>query len=119
MSDTPTTRATSDASAVSRDGAARSEAKAAAEPVTFREKLEAGRFVVSVEVDPPHGLGARKAIQGTQLLKDAGVDVINVGDTVAGDAGPGSYFSIHAVWGDQFNSVSAKLAIQFVGVIGT
>jgi len=30
----------------------------------------------------------------------------------------GRIFSIHAVWGDQFNSVSAKLAIQFVGVIG-
>jgi hypothetical protein len=30
----------------------------------------------------------------------------------------GRICSIHAVWGDQFNSVSAKLAIQFVGVIG-
>jgi len=30
----------------------------------------------------------------------------------------GRIFSIHAVRGDQFNSVSAKLAIQFVGVIG-
>jgi homocysteine S-methyltransferase len=55
--------------------------RAAPEPLTFREKVEAGRFVVSVEVDPPHGLSARKAIQGTQLLKDAGVDAINVGDS--------------------------------------
>jgi hypothetical protein len=30
----------------------------------------------------------------------------------------GRIFSIHAVLGDQFNSLSAKLAIQFVGVIG-
>jgi len=29
----------------------------------------------------------------------------------------GRIFSIHAVWGDQSNSVSAKLAIQVVGVI--
>ena len=33
------------------------------------------------EVDPPHGLGARKAIEGTKLLKESGVDVINVGDS--------------------------------------
>src|SRR3989304_2062627 len=83
MSDTPTTRATSNPSAASPDGVAPAaeEAKSAVGSLTFREKLEAGRFVVSVEVDPPHGLGARKAIEGTRLLKDAGVDVINVGDS--------------------------------------
>jgi len=64
--------------AASSDGAA---LKRASEPLTFREKVEAERFVVSVEVDPPHGLSARKAIQGTQLLKDAGVDAVNVGDS--------------------------------------
>src|SRR5438034_11737047 len=65
----------------SADGAAPPGAEAAVEPLTFREKLEAGRFIVSVEVDPPHGLGARKAIEGTRLLKEAGVDGINVGDS--------------------------------------
>jgi len=53
----------------------------AVEPVTFRDKLAAGRFVVSVEVDPPHGLSPRRAIQGAALLKEAGVDAINVGDS--------------------------------------
>ena len=53
----------------------------AAEPTTLGEKLAAGRFVVSVEVDPPHGLGARRALQGAALLKEAGVDAINVGDS--------------------------------------
>src|SRR3989441_1118445 len=82
-SETTTAGAETKAPATSADGAAPSEAeaKAAVEPLTFREKLEAGRFVVSVEVDPPHGLGARKAIEGTRLLKEAGVDVINVGDS--------------------------------------
>src|SRR2546425_5250178 len=82
-SETRTRRAKTKPPATSADGAAPSEAeaKAAVEPLTFREKLEAGRFVVSVEVDPPHGLGARKAIEGTRLLKEAGVDVINVGDS--------------------------------------
>ncbi len=55
--------------------------KPPAVPTTFREKVEAGKFVITVEVDPPHGLSARRAIQGTQLLKDAGVDAINVGDS--------------------------------------
>ncbi len=53
----------------------------AAEPVTLREKLAAGRFVLSAEVDPPHGLRTRKALQGAALLKDAGIDAINVGDS--------------------------------------
>ncbi len=66
-------------SASSSDGD--SSTRRTSEILTFREKLAAGRFVVSVEVDPPHGLSARKAIQGTQLLKDAGVDAVNVGDS--------------------------------------
>ena len=53
----------------------------AAEPVTLREKLAAGRFVVSAEVDPPHGLRTRKVLQGAAILKDAGIDAINVGDS--------------------------------------
>jgi len=53
----------------------------AAEPVTLREKLAAGRFVVSAEVDPPHGLRTRKALQGAAELQQAGIDAINVGDS--------------------------------------
>ena len=55
--------------------------KASAEPITFRDKLAAGRFVFSVEVDPPHGLSPRRALQGAALLVEAGVDAINVGDS--------------------------------------
>ncbi|HEU4758477.1 MAG TPA: methylenetetrahydrofolate reductase [Dehalococcoidia bacterium] len=61
--------------------AAPARPKHPAEPATFRDKLAAGRFVVSVEVDPPHGLSPRRALQGAALLKDAGVDAINVGDS--------------------------------------
>jgi len=53
----------------------------AAEPATLREKLAAGRFVVSAEVDPPHGLRVRRALQGAALLKEAGIDTVNVGDS--------------------------------------
>ncbi|MEX0800516.1 MAG: methylenetetrahydrofolate reductase [Dehalococcoidia bacterium] len=54
---------------------------AVAEPTTLREKLAAGRFVVSAEVDPPHGLRTRRALEGAALLRDAGIDAINVGDS--------------------------------------
>jgi homocysteine S-methyltransferase len=52
------------------------------QPLTFREKLAAGRFVVSVEVDPPRGLVLpRRALAGAALLKEAGADAINIGDS--------------------------------------
>lgn len=49
-------------------------------PTLFATKL-GQEFVVSVEVDPPKGLNARKTLAGAQLLKDAGVDFINVADS--------------------------------------
>ena len=50
-------------------------------PRTLREKLAAGRYVISVEIDPPRGINPRKAIEGAQLLKDTGADAINIGDS--------------------------------------
>jgi 5,10-methylenetetrahydrofolate reductase len=47
----------------------------------LRVKLERGDFVVSVELDPPRGLNPRKAIEGAAVLRDAGVDCINIGDS--------------------------------------
>ena len=54
---------------------------AAPQPQTLREKLTAGRFVVSVEVDPPHGLVPDRALAGASLLQQANVDCINIGDS--------------------------------------
>jgi homocysteine S-methyltransferase len=51
------------------------------EEATLREKLAAGRFVVTVEIDPPRGLNPRRALRGAAQLKVAGVDAINVGDS--------------------------------------
>ncbi len=48
---------------------------------TLRAKLERGDFVVSVELDPPRGLNPRKAIEAAAVLRDAGVDCINIGDS--------------------------------------
>ncbi|MDE3097443.1 MAG: bifunctional homocysteine S-methyltransferase/methylenetetrahydrofolate reductase [Chloroflexota bacterium] len=48
---------------------------------TLREKLAAGEFVVSVELDPPRGLNPRKALEGAARLKQLGADCINIGDS--------------------------------------
>src|SRR5712691_4391019 len=43
----------------------------------LQEKLAAGDFVVSAELDPPKGLNPRKVLEGAVLLQNAGVDFIN------------------------------------------
>jgi homocysteine S-methyltransferase len=53
-----------------------------AEPSSkFAQRLSAGGFAVSVEMDPPRGLSTHKLIAGASLLADAGADVINVADS--------------------------------------
>jgi len=39
------------------------------------------RFLTCVEIDPPKGLNPAKAIEGARMLKEAGVDAINVADS--------------------------------------
>ncbi len=49
-------------------------------PTEVAQKL--GRqFLVSVEIDPPKGFNPAKALAGARLLKEAGVDAINVADS--------------------------------------
>jgi homocysteine S-methyltransferase len=50
-----------------------------AEKGPLGQKL-AKQFVISVEVNPPPGLSLDKAVDGARLLRDAGVDAINVAD---------------------------------------
>jgi homocysteine S-methyltransferase len=47
----------------------------------LQEKLAAGEFVVSVELDPPKGLNPAKILEGAVLLQDAGVHYINIADS--------------------------------------
>ncbi|HEX6291737.1 MAG TPA: bifunctional homocysteine S-methyltransferase/methylenetetrahydrofolate reductase [Herpetosiphonaceae bacterium] len=51
------------------------------EPTRLARALEAGEFVVSVEIDPPRGHNPRKCLEGAQMLKEAGVQFINVADS--------------------------------------
>lgn len=50
-------------------------------PTLLQQKLDRGEFVASVEIDPPKGLNPAKALEGARLLREAGVDFINVADS--------------------------------------
>ena len=50
-------------------------------PSQLAQKLEAGKFVIAVEMDPPRGLSTHKLIAGASLLQEAGADVIDVADS--------------------------------------
>ena len=58
-----------------------SEISVAEPPTQLAQKLTAGRFAISVEMDPPRGLSTHKLLAGASLLADAGADVINVADS--------------------------------------
>jgi homocysteine S-methyltransferase len=63
--------------------------------LTLAEKGELGaklghKFVVSVEVNPPPGLSLASALEGARILKEGGVDVINVADGARAQARMGN-----------------------------
>jgi homocysteine S-methyltransferase len=64
------------AAAGERSGSAPTESKTA-----LQAELEAGRFVVSVELDPPKGLNPNKVIDGAATLKEMGVRFVNIADS--------------------------------------
>ena len=51
-----------------------------AERSDFAAKIAAGKFVVSVEVNPAPGLDPSKALEGAKMLLARGVDIVNVAD---------------------------------------
>lgn len=46
----------------------------------FGKRLYSGKFCVSVELDPPRGVDAQKAVEGAAMLQAAGIDVVNIAD---------------------------------------
>ena len=50
-------------------------------PTGLLEKLRAGKFVVSVEVDPPRGFSAAKMLDGARIALEHGADAVNVADS--------------------------------------
>ena len=61
-----------------------------AEKGVLGRKLALREFIVSVEVNPPPGLVLDKALEGARLLRDGGVDVINVADGARASARMGN-----------------------------
>jgi homocysteine S-methyltransferase len=53
----------------------------------LQEKLNAGQFVVSVEVDPPRGMNYEKIIAGVIQCKQNRVDAVNIADNPLAKAG--------------------------------
>jgi 5,10-methylenetetrahydrofolate reductase len=51
------------------------------QPTQLARKLAAGKFVVTVEMPPPRSYNAQKVIASAELLREAGVDFINVSDS--------------------------------------
>ncbi|MFL5768592.1 MAG: bifunctional homocysteine S-methyltransferase/methylenetetrahydrofolate reductase, partial [Chloroflexota bacterium] len=43
--------------------------------------LDEGRFIVSVEIDPPRSIRIDRTIEAAALLRDAGVDLVNISDS--------------------------------------
>lgn len=56
-------------------------AQAEAPSTDLLAKLRAGKFVVSVEIDPPRSFTAEKQIEGARQARAAGADAVNVADS--------------------------------------
>jgi methionine synthase I (cobalamin-dependent)/5,10-methylenetetrahydrofolate reductase len=74
------------AARVSEPRRARSEAGPAptmlttATPTLLQRKLAAGELLVTVELDPPRGHNIEKLVQGAKLLKERGVEIVDIND---------------------------------------
>jgi homocysteine S-methyltransferase len=51
------------------------------QPSQLSRKLASGKFIISVEMDPPRGLSTHKLLAGASLLAEGGADVINIADS--------------------------------------
>ncbi|HEY7968537.1 MAG TPA: bifunctional homocysteine S-methyltransferase/methylenetetrahydrofolate reductase [Candidatus Limnocylindrales bacterium] len=71
----------SPATSLAERAARLSPAEEAPPPTRLAELLAADRFVVSVEIDPPRSIRIERTIEAARLLRDAGVDVVNVSDS--------------------------------------
>ena len=51
-----------------------------AAPTAMQRKLGAREFLVTVELDPPRGHNVEKLVQGAKLLKERGVEIVDIND---------------------------------------
>jgi homocysteine S-methyltransferase len=50
-------------------------------PTGLLQKLNAGKWVISVEIDPPRSIRIERTIEAGRVLQEAGVDLVNVSDS--------------------------------------
>ncbi len=62
-------------------GGERESAPDITQQTRLQQDLEAGKFVVSIELDPPKGLNPTKIIEGAATLQQRGVRFINIADS--------------------------------------
>ncbi len=77
----PATALTAARATVARTWAAEDQESDAAETTLLARELALGRFVVSVELDPPKGLNPAKILDGAAYLRGMGVRLINIADS--------------------------------------
>ena len=53
-------------------------------PTGLARKLADGTYVISVEIDPPRSIRIDRTIEAARLLKEAGVDLVNISDSATG-----------------------------------
>ncbi len=51
-----------------------------AAPTPLARKLDTREFLVTVELDPPRGHNIEKLVQGAKLLKERGVEIVDIND---------------------------------------
>jgi homocysteine S-methyltransferase len=50
-------------------------------PTGLAQKLAEGRFVISVEIDPPRSVRIERTLSSAELIRDAGADLVNISDS--------------------------------------
>jgi homocysteine S-methyltransferase len=50
-------------------------------PTGLRRRLTEGRFVVSVEIDPPRSVNIERTLAAAELIREAGADLVNISDS--------------------------------------
>jgi homocysteine S-methyltransferase len=50
-------------------------------PTGLAQKLAEGRFVISVEIDPPRSVRIERTLDSANLIRDAGADLVNISDS--------------------------------------
>jgi homocysteine S-methyltransferase len=50
-------------------------------PTGLATALAAGRFIVSVEIDPPRSVNIERTLRSAELIRDAGADLVNISDS--------------------------------------